>query len=328
MNRQNGRKGVFIVLEGTDGSGKGTQFKHLTDKLVAEGHEVALFDFPQYGQPSSYFAAKYLNGEYGSAEQVGPYTGSLFYALDRYDAAAAISDALADGKVVLANRFTASNMAHQGTKFDNAEERRGYFIWLDNLEFDMLRIPRPDLNLVLRVPAETAQKLVDQKSKRSYTDKKRDMHEADLQHLSRAVEVYDDLCQLFPKDFYRIDCVRDGQLMEIEAISKLVSQKVSPLLPRPAYAAGDAPQPVTSRPTVIQTEPAEAAASGSEATKTTIRPATSDANPYIIKDDRGAHLTDEGKAFLEQAVTDPTGPVYGFTDSFGPVTIAAAMARL
>lgn len=310
------RKGVFIVLEGTDGSGKGTQFQRLTQQLVADGHEVALFDFPQYGQPSSYFAAKYLNGEFGTAEEVGPYTGSLFYALDRYDAAKAIGQALADGKVVLANRFTGSNMAHQGTKFNDADERRGYFIWLDNLEFEMLRIPRPDLNIVLRVPAETAQKLVDQKASREYTDKKRDMHEADLQHLRKAVEVYDDLCQLFPKDFSRIDCVRDGELMSIEAISKLVRQKVAPLLPKPAYAPGNAPAATNT-----------SAGKATEATKTAVPSETND-NPYIVKDDQGPRLTDQGQAFLERAVTDAQGPVYAFTDTFSPVTIAAAMARL
>src|SRR6186997_1725073 len=135
--------GLFLVIEGTDGSGKGTQFKRLVDRLTDAGHEVATFDFPQYDQPSSYFVREYLNGKYGTAEQVGPYTGSMFFALDRYQAAPAIQEALAAGKVVLANRFTGSNMAHQGTKFDSAEERRGYFIWLDNIEFEMLKIPRP-----------------------------------------------------------------------------------------------------------------------------------------------------------------------------------------
>lgn len=148
------RQGTFIVIEGTDGSGKGTQFAKLVERLASEGHDVAQFDFPQYEEPSSYFVRQYLNGNYGTADEVGPYTGSLFYALDRYQAAPAIREALEAGKVVVANRFTGSNMAHQGTKFAHAEERRGYFIWNDNLEFEMLKIPRPDRSIVLRVPAE------------------------------------------------------------------------------------------------------------------------------------------------------------------------------
>ncbi len=241
--------GTFIVIEGTDGSGKGTQFKRLTERLTAEGYQVATFDFPQYEHPSSYFVKEYLNGKYGTAEDVGPYTGSLFYALDRYEAAPAIRQALEEGKVVLANRFVGSNMGHQGTKFAHAEERRGYFIWLDNLEFEMLKIPRPTSSLVLRVPAETAQKLIDQKETRAYTDKKRDLHEADLTHLTKAVEVFDDMCQLFPKDFSRIDCTRDGELLDIDTVHEIVWQKIQPLLPSKKTLATVA-EPVSK--TVVQ----------------------------------------------------------------------------
>lgn len=307
-------RGIFVVIEGTDGSGKGTQFKLLADQLTKAGHDVALFDFPQYEQGSSHFVKKYLNGDYGKADDVGPYTASLFYALDRYDAAVAINEAIAAGKIVLANRFTASNMAHQGTKFDSAEKRRGYFIWLDNLEFETLGIPRPDLNVVLRVPATIAQTLVDQKEARQYTDKKRDVHEADLSHLERSVEVYDDLCRLFPKDFYRIDCVRSDKLLSIEAVNTLVSEKIQPLLPRPKLQN--------------QKQPAQAQAEPVEATKTSVPNNSAQANPYVNKQDGATTVSQQGKDFLASAVTDSEGAVYGFTDTFSPVTIAAAMARL
>lgn len=226
------QKRAFFVLEGTDGAGKTTQLSRLKDKLEGAGYEVAVFDFPQYDQPSSYFAKRYLNGAYGTAEEVSPYTGSLFYALDRYEAARDIREALEAGKIVLANRFTGSNMAHQGTKFGHADQRRGFFIWLDNLEFEMLKIPRPTLSLVLHVPADVAQKQVDKKGERRYTDKRRDLHEADLKHLERSVEVYDDMCQLFPKDFARLDCVRSGQLLGVDEIGNLLWEKIKPLLPR------------------------------------------------------------------------------------------------
>lgn len=299
-------QGTFIVIEGTDGSGKGTQFKRLVARLESEGYDVATFDFPQYDQPSSYFVREYLNGKYGTADAVGPYTGSLFYALDRYEAAPKIRQALAEGKVVLANRFTGSNMAHQGTKFANAEQRKGYFIWLDNLEFQMLGIPRPDQSIVLRVPAEIAQQLVDQKNERSYTDKKRDIHEADLRHLQRAVEVYDDLCHLFPKDFLRIDCVRSGKLMSIDQVEDMVWHTVQPLLPK------------LPKKKIIKAAKAEEKPSVSE----------QPANPYITKTDSGWDITDAGKQFLEEAVTESKGDVYAFSDKLSTLTIAAAMARL
>ena len=298
-------EGVFIALEGTDGSGKGTQFERLSKRLVAEGYDVATFDFPQYEQGSSYFVREYLNGNYGTADEVGPYTGSLFYALDRYEAAPAIRKALNEGKVVLTNRFTGSNMGHQGTKFLNAEERRGYFIWLDNLEFQMLNIPRPDKSLVLRMPANIAQKFVDQKKTRNYTDKKRDLHEADLTHLERAVEVYDDMCNLFPKDFQRIDCVRNNALLTIDQVEDMVWQSIEPLLP------------ATKSPT-----------------KGTITASINKAlthsadNPYVVKAGNHYSITDAGKEYLESAITSVTSDVYVFNDSLSTTTVAAAMARL
>ena len=312
MENSNGAgNGLFVVIEGTDGSGKTTQFKQLKKRLEGAGYDVAVFDFPQYDKPSSYFVKEYLNGNYGGADEVGPYTASLFFALDRYEAASDIRAALDAGKIVLANRFTGSNMAHQGTKFVHAEERRGYFIWLDNLEFQMLHIPRPNLSIVLRMPAEIAQTLVDKKDERSYTDKKRDIHEADLAHLQKSVEVYDDLCQLFPKDFTRIDCVRSGNLLDKTEVGNLIWEKLSPNLP-PAPAKPKkkkAAERTAQQPSVSQ-------------------PVPSDENPYVEKWQNGTKITHAGRDFLAEAVTNADGNVYGFSDKLTPTTIAAAMARL
>ncbi len=299
MNTQDSAPaGTFLAIEGTDGSGKGTQFNLLVDRLQKEGYDVATFDFPQYDQPSSFFVREYLNGRYGTSEDVGPYTGSLFYALDRYQAAPAIRQALEEGKVVVANRFTGSNMAHQGTKFNHAEERRGYFIWLDNLEFQMLKIPRPTKSFVLRVPADIAQNLVDQKAQRSYTDQKRDLHEADLAHMQKSVEVYDDLTQLFPKDFARLDCVRGGKLLDIDTIHEQLWKTVVPLLP---------PKPT-------------AKTAGLKEVKIS--------SPYVVKTETGYQITSAGEDFLQAAVTNTTDNVYAFKDKLSPLTVAAAMARL
>jgi thymidylate kinase/thymidylate synthase ThyX len=283
--------GVFIVVEGTDGSGKGTQFKLLADRLTADGHDVETFDFPQYEQPSSYFVREYLNGKYGSLDQVGPYTASLFYALDRFEASSSIRKALEEGKVVLANRFVGSSMAHQGTKFRHAEERRGYFIWLDNLEFEMLRVPRPTFSFVLRMPPEIAQSLVDQKAARTYTDQKRDIHEASLEHLTKAAEVYDDMCQLFPKDFTRIDCTRDGQLVDIASINEILWQKLLPLLPakkhkKPQAASAKTPKPApVVAETLAQVTPDEKSLPAPEAVATLDELVTAmESNVYAITD--------------------------------------------
>ncbi len=295
QTNDNKDNGVFIVIEGTDGSGKGTQFKLLKKRLEDNGFPVSVFDFPQYQNESSFFVREYLNAKYGTAEEVGPYTGSLFYALDRYQAAPEIRAALDKGHIVLANRFTGSNMAHQGTKFNNQQERKGYFIWLDNLEFEMLKIPRPDRNIVLRVPAETAQKLVDQKEKRDYTDKKRDIHEADLNHLTKSVQVYDDLCSMFPEDFQQIDCVRGGELLDIETINNLLWETVLPILP----------------------------------TKEKSKIAEDNQGPLLLKASTGEYtITTAGEQFLNKSVTNNQDNVYAFTDNLSTTMIAAAMARL
>jgi dTMP kinase len=230
--------GVLIVIEGSDGSGKGTQFNLLSERLKAAGYNVAVFDFPRYEKESSYFVRQYLNGNFGPAAEISPFTASLFYALDRYEAAKEIRAELAAGKVVLCNRYVGSNMAHQGAKFSDPVEQRGFFVWEDNLEYELLNIPRPDTNLFLRVPAEVSQKLISQKAKRSYTDKTHDEHEADIGHLRKSVATYDVLCQLFPKDFIAIECTENNQLMSIPQISNLIWEKIKPLLPDERPHAG------------------------------------------------------------------------------------------
>src|SRR5688572_26273708 len=146
-------RGKFIVIEGSDGSGKSTQFKLLTEYFNKRGLVVATRHFPRYEEESSYFVRKYLKGGYGSAESLGAYGPSLFYALDRFDAASAIRDDLAADKIVLCDRYIGSNMAHQGQKLE-ANERKAYFEWLHTIEFSFLKIPRPDLSIILNMPAK------------------------------------------------------------------------------------------------------------------------------------------------------------------------------
>lgn len=209
-------QGLLIAIEGTDSTQETAQFMLLRDQLVADGYQVASFSFPRLDQPSGSFVKDYLDGAYGSPEVVGSYTGAIFYALDRYQSAGAIKQALAEGKVVLVQGYSGANMAQQGSLFKHPEERRGFFIWLDNLEFQMLGIPRPDKSIILRTTSS-----------------------ADIPGL---VQVYDDLCQLFPKDFTRIDCERDNLQLSSQTIGKLVRETVEPLLP--ARQVAPQPQPV------------------------------------------------------------------------------------
>ena len=218
--------GKFIVIDGTDGSGKATQTKILVERLVSLGFKVEMVDFPQYGKKSAGLVEKYLNGEYGEADEVGPYRASIFYACDRYDASFKIRKWLEQGKIVIANRYVTANMGHQGGKIANPLERKNFFAWLYELEFGIFNIPKPDLNIILHVDAAVAQAMVDQKGHRDYIHgKKRDIHEADINHLRRAEQVYLEIADSFP-DFSLIECTRDGQIMSREEIHNLIWREI------------------------------------------------------------------------------------------------------
>lgn len=215
------QKGKFVVIDGTDGSGKATQTQLLIDTLKTEGYAVEMADFPQYGQKSAGLVEDYLNGKYG---QVSPQAASIFYAVDRFDASFKIKEWLEAGKIVVANRYVTANAGHQGGKIADDIDRMKFFRWLDNLEYGIFNIPKPDLNIILHMPAETAQKLVDQKSAsaREYVGgKKRDLHEADLNHLQNAEKVYMEIAKLFPNTKL-VECVQGEQLLTKEEVHNKV----------------------------------------------------------------------------------------------------------
>jgi len=214
-------KGKFIVIDGTDGSGKATQTELLVKRLKKAGRDVKVFDFPQYGQKSAGLVEEYLNGKYGDAKSVGPYRASIFYACDRYDASFKIRKYLAEGKIVISNRYVTANMGHQGGKIQDARERKKYFAWLYELEYGIFEIPQPDLNIILHVDAAVAQKLVDEKGQRRYTKKKRDLHEKDLKHLRDAEKVYLEIAKTM-KNFKLISCSENRKIMSKDVISELV----------------------------------------------------------------------------------------------------------
>jgi len=223
--------GKFIVLEGTDGSGKGTQFKLLAESLQKTGHLISSFDFPQYDKPSSYFVQQYLNGKYGSLDEIGPHAASLLFTLDRLDSRAAMNEALSSGRIVLSNRFVASNMAHQGSKISDPNKRKEFFRWVENSEFEIFRLPRPDLNIVLHMPAEVAQKLVMSKESRSYlSGKKADIHESNLDYLKRTEQTYLEIARLFPSQFTLIECMDGSRLLSVEEIRAKVLAAVQKVL--------------------------------------------------------------------------------------------------
>lgn len=204
--------GKFIVLEGTDGSGKTTQVQLLAKTLTEYDYDGTIFDFPQYSNVSSSMLENYLGGYYGD---LNPEAASILYAIDRFDASSRIQGALADGQIVLANRYVTSNASHQGAKIQDREERIKFFRWLDNLEYKIFNIPRPDLTIILHVPVEVTLELL----KKRYQEKgtKADIHEADAEHLRHAEQVYLEIANLFPNTKL-IECYENNRLLSPQEI--------------------------------------------------------------------------------------------------------------
>lgn len=217
--------GRFIVIDGTDGSGKTTQFKLLKETLEQGGYKVETADFPQYGMKSAGTVEEYLNGKYG---QVNAYASSIFYAVDRFDASFKIRKWLDDGYIVISNRYVTASAGHQGGKIEDEAQRVQFFKWLDNLEYNIFGIPKPDLNIILHVPAEMAQILVDNKdaSMRAYNGgKKRDIHEDDLNHLLNAEKTYLQIAGLFPNTKL-VECMDGDRLMSPQEVHNKVWELV------------------------------------------------------------------------------------------------------
>lgn len=221
--------GKLIVIDGTDGSGKATQTALLVKRLKKRGYKVEIEDFPQYGKKSAGLVEEYLNGRYGTAKELGPYIPSMFYAVDRFAASFRIRKNLNEGKIVVSNRYVTANLGHQGGKIAKISEREKFYKWLVDLEFNFFKIPKPDLNIILHLPAGIAQKLVDGKGRRDYVNgRKRDLHEADLNHLKAAEKTYLEISRKF--HYPLVECFKDGKILSRGEIADIIWRKVTKIL--------------------------------------------------------------------------------------------------
>lgn len=204
--------GKFIVIDGTDGSGKTTQINLLSKWLDSQGVAWEAISFPRYGQNKyANEVKKYLEGEYGSINNIDPYKIAKFYAGDRYLAKPLIEKWLDNGKIVIANRYVSANKAHMGANLP-VSKRKEFFKWLDKLEYETNRIPREDLSILLVVDPKVGQKNVLRKQKP-------DLHEDNLEHLEQANKIYLQLAKKDP-NWYVINCMRDGTMKSKEDIRR------------------------------------------------------------------------------------------------------------
>lgn len=219
------KRGRFIVIEGTDGSGKATQAKLLAQYFRRRGKPVRTIAFPQYGKKSAGAVEAYLNGGYGSPKEVGTYRAAIFYAVDRAAARKKILSWLNEGAVVIADRYIASNWAFGGALL-SPRARRKYWKWDADLEFSLFGIPKPDRTIVLIVPPKIAQQLILKKRARSYLSRrKRDAHERDVGYQAKVIFTYREIGHVFP-NVDVVECAPHGTLLSMQAVHKRVLQSL------------------------------------------------------------------------------------------------------
>ena len=222
----NTKKGLFFVVDGTDGSGKATQTKLLIGRLIERGLPTETVSFPRYGKKSAGPTEEYLARAYGDPTKLDAKIASTFYAVDRYAASFDIRAWLQAGRHVVADRWVSSNMGHQGGKISDPGARLAFLKWNDELEYGLFGLPQPDVSIILHVPAEIGQELANKR------DGHADGHQDSLQHLRDAEATYLEMARLFPERFKLVECTRDGKLLPPDEIHKLVWQIIEPLLDR------------------------------------------------------------------------------------------------
>lgn len=215
--------GKLIVIEGTDGSGKSTQFKKLTARLQEEGQEFKTLVFPQYSQPSSALIRMYLGGEFGtSPSDVNAYAASAFYAVDRYASFKKDWGKWYDeGGLIVSDRYISSNAVHQTSK-EAPEKREEFLRWLYEFECDKLGMPKPDLTIYLDVPTAFTEKMM--RSREAATNTHADIHEQDLAYLATCREMGRMAAQFY--GWKVIQCVDGENMRSIEDIHEEIYRLV------------------------------------------------------------------------------------------------------
>ena len=220
-------KGTLIVLEGIDGSGKETQASLLEKKLKEKGREVMHISFPDYKSPSSALVKMYLKGDFGkNPEDVNPYAASLFYAVDRFASyRMKWKDFYQKGGIIIADRYTTSNMVHQMTKYEDKKARKDFLSWLEKTEYEELELPVPDLVILLDIPLAVSENLVKERARQGGS---MDIHEQHLDYLRKCHDAYQELVSLY--GWKRIPCTEEGKLRTIEDIGKDVEKAAAEVI--------------------------------------------------------------------------------------------------
>lgn len=216
---------MFVVIDGIDGSGKWTQISLVAQELEKKGKKVKILDFPRYWETSAFLVEKYLNGEYGT--DISAKQASIFYAVDRFQSYHDNKQDFQEYDYILSNRYVSANMIHQAGKISDENEKKEFLHWLEDLEYNIFGIPKPDKTIFLNVSPEMSQKLVLKKQQREYLKwgKKMDLHEEDKDHLQNAHASAMQIVQNNP-DWVKIDCEKNSQMREISHITQNILEEI------------------------------------------------------------------------------------------------------
>jgi dTMP kinase len=227
------KKGKLIVIDGTDGSGKVTQVDLLARRLKVEGRTVKIVDFPDY---YSNFFGKFighcLTEQYFNFVKVHPKIASVLYAADRFESSEKIRNWLKRGYIVIANRYVSANQIHQGGKISNIKKREAFIKWLDEMEYNVFKIPRPDIVVYLNLSISFILSLIkerNKKSMRSYVGKKKDIVEGDIEYLTNSQKSAVWLAKTQP-EFVQVECIAKNILRTRENIHEEVYEKVKKII--------------------------------------------------------------------------------------------------
>jgi dTMP kinase len=225
-------KGKLIVIEsGSDASGKATQSRLLLERLMRNGHRCMGINFPDYGSDSSALVKMYLGGEFGkSAGDVNAYAASTFYAVDRYASyKTKWGGFLEEGGLVIADRYTTSNMVHQASKIEDKSEKIAFIDWLDDLEFVKMGLPRPDMVIFLDMPVEKSFELMESRPNKIDGSSNKDIHESDKAYLEKSYKNALWVCEHL--GWRKIECVDEiGELKSVKSISDDIAGALKSIL--------------------------------------------------------------------------------------------------
>jgi len=218
--------GKIFVIDGTDGSGKQTQFEQLKNRLTKEGIDYRIVSFPNYDSPSSSLVKMYLSGEFGeNAKDVSPYIASTFYAADRYATyTTKYKEYYENGGIILADRYTTANMVHQAGKIQDKEEREKFLEWLWNLEFELYGLPIPAEVFFLKMPPEKALELIKNRENKFTHSAQKDIHERDKSHITDSFNAACSVAQKY--NWYTVECIKEEQIRTIEDIHEEIYQEM------------------------------------------------------------------------------------------------------